>query len=254
MLKHGHVVGYIEARRFYIAERQHYRKWGIEKVEGNYLVEPNIFYRFYNRFRVRGGFLVAQLRDFEMCRLVLDASLKKPSSDQINWREWSRNGRVLFRQYYKRTATGLTLYEDIPNATEDCASYEIQYHTLPLTYGKRYQFICPRCENKARILYLRDGRFACRECQHVTYESTHAAKLDALMSLIQKQRVKAYGKELLNYYQPEYCCITDWIPKPKYKHQTTFLRETKKLFELEERLIKEATATFPDFFKNITND
>ena len=37
--------------------------------------------------------------------------------------------------------------------------------------GTRYWFECPSCYKRVGILYHRSGYFACRHCQHLTYES-----------------------------------------------------------------------------------
>ena len=39
-------------------------------------------------------------------------------------------------------------------------------------YGKsRPWVVCPVCQRRAGVLYMRAGRFACRHCQHVGYSS-----------------------------------------------------------------------------------
>lgn len=39
-------------------------------------------------------------------------------------------------------------------------------------YGKsRPWFVCPVCQRRAGVLYMRAGRFACRHCQQVSYSS-----------------------------------------------------------------------------------
>lgn len=37
--------------------------------------------------------------------------------------------------------------------------------------GARTWFVCPRCDQRREVLYLRNGRFACRHCQRVAYSS-----------------------------------------------------------------------------------
>ncbi len=37
--------------------------------------------------------------------------------------------------------------------------------------GTRYWFECPSCYERVGIMYHRSGYFACRHCQHLTYES-----------------------------------------------------------------------------------
>lgn len=48
-------------------------------------------------------------------------------------------------------------------------------------YGKsRPWFVCPVCQCRAGVLYMRAGRFACRRCQRVAYASQSCDLLDRL--------------------------------------------------------------------------
>ncbi|MES2189139.1 MAG: hypothetical protein V4454_03390 [Pseudomonadota bacterium] len=48
-------------------------------------------------------------------------------------------------------------------------------------YGKsRPWFVCPVCQRRAGVLYMRAGRFACRHCQRVAYSSQSSDTLDRL--------------------------------------------------------------------------
>lgn len=49
-------------------------------------------------------------------------------------------------------------------------SYRIPIEKQPCNYGGfRYFFRCPRCDKRMRILYLKEGRFLCRECLNLGY-------------------------------------------------------------------------------------
>ncbi|MBC7621495.1 MAG: hypothetical protein H7293_21360 [Candidatus Saccharibacteria bacterium] len=48
-------------------------------------------------------------------------------------------------------------------------------------YGRsRPWFICPVCQRRAGVLYMRAGRFACRRCQRVAYASQSCDMLDRM--------------------------------------------------------------------------
>lgn len=48
-------------------------------------------------------------------------------------------------------------------------------------YGKsRPWFVCPICQRRAGVLYMRAGRFACRNCQRVSYVSQSCDVLDRM--------------------------------------------------------------------------
>jgi hypothetical protein len=59
------------------------------------------------------------------------------------------------------------------------ASQLIGLAYTPCNYGKtRPWFVCPVCERRAGLLYMRAGRFACRQCQRVSYVSQSCDALD----------------------------------------------------------------------------
>jgi hypothetical protein len=48
-------------------------------------------------------------------------------------------------------------------------------------YGsKRPWFVCPKCQRRAGLLFMRWGRFACRHCQKVAYSAQSEDVLDRL--------------------------------------------------------------------------
>lgn len=52
------------------------------------------------------------------------------------------------------------------------ASQTIRLAHTACNYGKsRPWFVCPVCQRRAGVLYMRAGRFACRHCQRVAYSS-----------------------------------------------------------------------------------
>lgn len=76
-------------------------------------------------------------------------------------------------------------------------------------YGKsRPWFVCPVCQRRAGVLYMRAGRFACRRCQRVSYASQSGdildrmwckqskieARLDAHLQRPRGMRQKTYGR------------------------------------------------------------
>lgn len=87
--------------------------------------------------------------------------------DDGNWK------RLYWRQYGEETANGLT------KAYENYISFHIglSTHWLFLTQtpchlgGSRRWFICPSCQRRIGVLYMRNKRFGCRTCQKVSYQS-----------------------------------------------------------------------------------
>lgn len=87
-------------------------------------------------------------------------------------------------------------------------------------YGRtRPWFVCPVCQRRAGVLYMRAGRFACRDCQRVAYASQSE---DALGRMWRKQ-ARIEGR------------LADHWQRPKGMRQKTYVRLRSKVFELEER-------------------
>lgn len=54
-------------------------------------------------------------------------------------------------------------------------------------YGKsRPWFVCPVCQRRAGVLYMRAGRFACRHCQRVAYSSQSEDVMGRMWRIQQK--------------------------------------------------------------------
>jgi len=84
-----------------------------------------------------------------------------------NWKRvyWSRLGEVHLTGLVKAFDRYITL--DIGANT----------HWLHLTQtrchlgGHRRWFVCPTCQNRMGVLYLRNNYFGCRRCQKISYQS-----------------------------------------------------------------------------------
>lgn len=60
-------------------------------------------------------------------------------------------------------------------------SQTIRLAHTPCNYGKsRPWFVCPVCQRRAGVLYMRAGRFACRHCQRVSYSSQSGDVMDRM--------------------------------------------------------------------------
>lgn len=87
--------------------------------------------------------------------------------DDGNWK------RLYWRQYDETHLDGLIKAFD-RHITID---FGATTHWLFLTQtpchlgGHRRWFICPSCQNRMGILYLRNRRFGCRSCQKISYQS-----------------------------------------------------------------------------------
>ncbi len=87
------------------------------------------------------------------------------------------------------------------------ASQTIRTTTTPCRYGgSRTWFECSCCRGRAAVLFMRSGRFACRQCQRVSYTSQSGSKQD---------------RELVRYHQLHALLEAG---KPKWQRWETFNR------------------------------
>lgn len=87
-------------------------------------------------------------------------------------------------------------------------------------YGKsRPWFVCPVCQRRAGVLYMRAGRFACRHCQRVSYASQSNDILDRMW----RKQTKIEAR-LGKYWQ-----------RPKGMRQKTYESLRSQVSQLEQR-------------------
>lgn len=83
--------------------------------------------------------------------------------------QWSRDGKVTANIGMSVRADSIWLGYAVQGQD---ASQTIRTTTTPCRYGgARAWFECPCCCGRAVVLFMRAGRFACRQCQKVSYSS-----------------------------------------------------------------------------------
>lgn len=101
---------------------------------------------------------------------------------------WTCDGESVGSIGVTRNATGVRLAYSFKHGDgwRD-ASQHIAVTTTPCHLGgSRPWFSCPACGRRAGVLFLRSGRFACRRCQHISYQSQSASPTDRLCSLFHR--------------------------------------------------------------------
>jgi hypothetical protein len=84
------------------------------------------------------------------------------------------------------------------------ASQTVALTTTPCHYGgSRTWFRCPRCQQRALVLFLRFERFACRSCQRVRYQSQSGSADDRIAARFHRLEALVTG------------------PKPKWQRWAT---------------------------------
>jgi hypothetical protein len=105
-----------------------------------------------------------------------------------------------------------------------------QYGTVPVTFqkggrGDRLLFICPKCQKRFLILYLVDGRYACRNCHRLNYKSSQCSGFTYLQHKLDKIKAKT-GLSL-------FC-----DEKPKFMKWKTHEKNLLKIMALKENAFK----------------
>ena len=105
-------------------------------------------------------------------------------------------------------------------------SQTIRLARTACNYGKsRPWFVCPVCQRRAGVLYMRAGRFACRRCQKVAYASQSCDLLDRLW-----RKQSKIESRLVQHWQ-----------RPKGMRQRTYDAIFAELSNLDERRDKAFT-------------
>ena len=129
---------------------------------------------------------------------------------------WSRGGESAGSIRFTVNADNIRLTYSV-NGQD--ASQTIWTTATPCRYGgSRTWFECPTCGGRAAVLFMRAGRFACRQCQKVSYTS---------------QSGSAYDRALVSYH-----CLAARVEagKPKWGRWATFNRLEDRFYAVSEQV------------------
>jgi hypothetical protein len=108
-------------------------------------------------------------------------------------------------------------------------------HTACNYGNNRPWFVCPLCQRRAGLLFMRWGRFACRHCQKVAYSSQSSDELDRMW----RKQAKIEAR------------LGERWGRPKGMRTHTYDRLLGRLWHLEERR-EGALAVFVARLKGMT--
>lgn len=100
----------------------------------------------------------------------------------FNW-AWTRDGVATGNIHVVVEAGAVRLIYSIRDHADQWrdASQTVTIATTPCHYGgSRPWFTCPICCDRAGVLYLRAGRFACRRCNRIAYQSQSGSERDRI--------------------------------------------------------------------------
>lgn len=161
--------------------------------------------------------------------------VKAEHCKRIDVRRWHREGILAGRQLgswqwtdaqtgerlatigYRSDGTSVAL--DYLIDGKDCSQRVRLSHSACHYGGARPWFICPIRGERVAVLYLRAGRFACRDCQRLTYASQSGDAIDRGWRRQQKIEAKLGA---------------DWT-RPKGMHRTTHERLMSIIWDCEEK-------------------
>ena len=113
--------------------------------------------------------------------------------------------------------------------TED-VSQKVYFTYTPCNYGgERIWFRCPSCGRRCAVIYGCGKFFACRVCCNLTYQTCNETPSDQLASKANKLRKRIGAKPGAFNSLPLF--------KPKYMHQTTWMKTRYKITRLEELVL-----------------
>ncbi|NQW93788.1 MAG: hypothetical protein HQ446_07105 [Polaromonas sp.] len=101
------------------------------------------------------------------------------------------------------------------------ASQTIRTTTTPCRYGgARTWFECPVCFGRAAVLFMRAGRFACRQCQKISYTSQSGsayARYHQLHALIEAGKPKWQRWETFNRLEDRFERVNEQVNRSLMK-------------------------------------
>ena len=140
------------------------------------------------------------------------------SAGRLGSWQWTdaHTGKHLATIGYRSDDTGVTLDYSIDG--KDCSQRVRLSHSVCRYGGERPWFICPIRGERVAVLYLRAGRFACRQCQRLAYAS---------------QSDDAIGRGWRRQQKIEAQLGANWN-RPKGMHRTTYERLLSIIWDCEE--------------------
>ena len=158
-----------------------------------------------------------QLRKIDISRWQREGKLH--AGDSFGW-AWTMDGvQTASISVMVQSTESLRLLYTLGEDKRD-ASQQVRIDRTPCHFGNdRAWFTCPCCDGRSRVLFLRWGRFACRHCQKVAYES---------------QSSDAMGRTWLKQRKLEAKLGNDWT-RPKGMRQRTYAALLDALDDCEQR-------------------
>ncbi len=140
------------------------------------------------------------------------------SCDAIDMREWRRRG-MLVEGGFRWDDVWVTVSSSLVTFHYDGLRVLVAMEKTACTFGsvQQHWFQCPErgCSRRVAILYRARGRFACRHCLHLNYQTQHECAFDRALTKAQRIRMKLGGSA--NMLEP-------FPDKPTHMRWATYYR------------------------------
>jgi len=127
--------------------------------------------------------VVEECEELSISRLREWGYLRGQCSGVLNW-TWERSGRSnhagIFTDVTGSPYARMNYQITRRDGQQETYDYRIALAKTPCHFGgERFWFVCPCCGRRAGKLFLgnRDGRFLCRTCQNLSYESRNESRM-----------------------------------------------------------------------------
>lgn len=109
--------------------------------------------------------------------------------------------------------------------TSEGFKHDISMVPQPMPFGgSRYWFLCPKCGQRQRKLYLKDQSFLCRACHRLTYVSQQKGKVLGKIEQVKRLYLKLGGDGRF----PNAATIK----RPKGMHHKTYYEISTRIKEM----------------------
>ncbi len=108
----------------------------------------------------------------------------------------------------------------------DRVAEDVKLTRTEVGFGERRWFVCPGCDRRCAVLYVKSRALTCRECVDATYLTSTLGKQARLQDRLHKARA-ALGMDECGH-----------AVKPRGMHEVTWLRLWQRYWEADEAIVR----------------
>lgn len=136
--------------------------------------------------------------------------------NDFSWKDGTKIGYVL-----DQTKIILEYAKKVADGDWEAVKETIYLLKVANNYGgERIYYECPNCCRRVRLLYCRWGRFRCRHCQEINYQSQQGDKMFSVPVQRMRSVLKKFNVDTKSLSPYDMGCY--YPSKPKGMHKTTY--------------------------------